>query len=292
MTAPVGTWLFPMGLVVMLLLDRLAGETALLLALAAGVAVLGLPHGALDPEVARQRLGVRGFARSAIFLLGYLALGLAALLPWWHWPTLALSVFLLYSAWHFGEDTGERLGVAGALGYGLLVVFLPLALQPAASAAVLAYLAPGGPGPLFHGAGWLCAAGAALLVLGLCRADRPQPSDWRDPLLLLLGAWLLAPLAYFVAYFCFLHSPRHLLETARALGLHDWPSRLRATAPATLATWALAGLALPWLLQQSAESAVLQMVFIGLAALTVPHMVLESLAAPRRGSSPEGQSGC
>lgn len=274
-------WLFPLGLLLALALQAFASDTALLATLAVGVAVLGLPHGSLDPEIARQRFQLRGAGAWTGFLLLYGALAAAVLGVWWLWPVTALTAFLLYSAWHFGEDTGGRLGGLAALGYGLLVVFLPLALQPDASGVILQQLAGRRPEALLANAPAIAAGGGLLWAQGLLRhRRRSTPSDVADPLLLLGGAWLLPPLAYFIAYFCFLHSPRHLLETAAALGLADWRARLQAVVPTTLATWALAALALPWLLAAPPEQAVLQLVFIGLAALTVPHMLLD--AARRR----------
>jgi Brp/Blh family beta-carotene 15,15'-monooxygenase len=116
----------------------------------------------------------------------------------------------------------------------------------------------------------------------LVRHGERAPSDWRDPLLLALGAAVLHPLAYFIAYWCFLHSPRHLEIAARDLNLQGWRARLRAVAPTTLATYALALAAVPFLIGMPGDAILMQVIFIGLAALTVPHMILEFIASPNR----------
>lgn len=161
------------------------------------------------------------------------------------------------------------------------MVFLPLALQPEATGTVLALLTGRAPEALLAAARPACLVAALLLLGGLLRSRTAAATDWRDLLLLLGAAWLLPPLAYFIAYFCFLHSPRHLLATAQRLGLASWRDRLRALAPATLGSWLLAAAALPWVLGASPRQAIVQLVFIGLAALTVPHMLLGALSGPQ-----------
>ena len=86
------------------------------------------------------------------------------------------------------------------------------------------------------------------------------------------------PLIYFVVYFCLLHSPRHFLLTADHLKLTPLQA-LRATWPILMSTLAMAALGALVLavLTPAFEPATLQIVFIGLAALTVPHMLLTAV---------------
>jgi Brp/Blh family beta-carotene 15,15'-monooxygenase len=99
---------------------------------------------------------------------------------------------------------------------------------------------------------WLCAAELATL-----------------PLL----AWALPPISFFVVYFCGLHSPRHFLEVIGWLQMRA--NVVSAVALGiTLATLSSCAAAFMMLPSVSPDVRLVQIVFIGLAALTVPHMIL------------------
>jgi Brp/Blh family beta-carotene 15,15'-monooxygenase len=86
------------------------------------------------------------------------------------------------------------------------------------------------------------------------------------------------PLIYFVIYFCALHSPRHFLLTADQLDLTPLQG-LRAAWPILVVTLAMTALGVIVLavFTPAFEPATLQIVFIGLAAVTVPHMLLTAV---------------
>ncbi len=282
-TRPPAFWLFPAGLIIAMGVSALPGQWPLYAVLALSTAVLGLPHGSLDTAVAKRYLHLDGTGRLLGFFAGYMALGALVLAIWWAAPNAALAAFLLYSAVHFADDVAVRLGRIGGTGYGLWILSLPVVFHPdqviplfemlgASQGALIAAVAP-----------WTLGLGGLLLGSALLmRREQRALSDWRDPLLLVAGAAVLHPLAYFIAYWCFLHSPRHLELAARDLGLNTWGERLRATAPTTLATYALAIAAIPFLLGLPSDAVLMRVIFIGLAALTVPHMLLEFIASPRR----------
>jgi len=275
------SWLFPLSLVLLLAASSLPGEWLLYLLLALGVAVFGLPHGSLDTAIAKRHLGLHSTLHTACFMTGYLGLGGLVVTIWWQAPTIALALFLLYSAAHFGDDVVERLGQRGRIGYGIWLLALPLALRPEDVIPVFEALGAMQSQHILAMAPWMLLPGGLLLATALW--SRPQQramSDWRDPLLLAVAAFLLHPLAYFVAYFCFLHSPRHLELASRDLGLSGWREKLGAVMPATIATYCLILVAALILFSTglTAEAALLRLVFITLAALTIPHMLLQMVA--------------
>ena len=279
---PPAFWLFPVGLVIAVGLSLLPGQWPLYAVLAISTAILGLPHGSLDTAVAKRYLPLHSGPRLLGFFAAYLSLGGLVIAFWWQFPNIALGGFLLYSAVHFGDDIAPRIRQPGPVGYGLGIIALPVAFHPDLVAPIFNALGSDQAAVFVAAAPWALGLSAVLFTVGLYQSPQRAMSDWRDPLLLIAAAALLHPLAYFIAYWCFLHSPRHLELAARDLGLNNWQDKLRAVAPTTLASYALVIIALPFLIGLPADAIVLRVIFIGLAALTVPHMLLELIAAPQR----------
>jgi Brp/Blh family beta-carotene 15,15'-monooxygenase len=105
-------------------------------------------------------------------------------------------------------------------------------------------------------------------------------SRWRIGLLelvALLSLFLLVPpLVGFAIYFCCVHSARHFLSVWRSINREMLRKSIYFQAAFfTFASWAAGAVALYYcMINMSMESAIMQVVFIGLAALTVPHMLL------------------
>ncbi|MEM6454353.1 MAG: Brp/Blh family beta-carotene 15,15'-dioxygenase [Acidobacteriota bacterium] len=288
---------------------------AQLVALAIGVALLGVPHGALDHRLGRDLLAPRlGRAWGVVFGLGYLALGALVVALWIAFPAATLAGFLLLSAVHFGlgdvrrDGAGPGMYALEVLARGALPIALPIVAHRAEVARVFDWLigaqAATATPRLLDGVGdaALILAPALIAVAGrhAHRWLRDGATASRDVLLELaaLAAILLLapPLIGFLVYFCVWHSARHTLETIA----QSMPARLdlglvrfaRAAAPLSLATLAFAGAA--WFGLRAggtaADPALVRVVFIGLAALTLPHMLL--CAAHESGTRSEGQPLC
>lgn len=247
------------------------------------IALLGVPHGALDPALARRRFALRDPARRAGFAALYLAVALAVVAAWVAAPVAALAAFLAYAALHFGDDWRDAApGPARRLLAGGAAILAPFLGGAAQAADVFAVLA----GPQGRAVADICKAMAPFWVAATLAATlwpRPGRATLEIGCLAALGL-LVPPLVYFTVYFCALHAPRHFLVNARALGL-DLRAAARAAAPATLVTVA-AGLAYVAWADAAPGDAALRAVFIGLAALTAPHMLIVeavgAVAARRR----------
>ncbi len=90
-----------------------------------GLALLlaGIPHGALDHLVDEQTAYQHGrIFRLDRFLFRYLLTMLAYGLLWWWQPALSLIVFLVFSAWHFGETDVDPVPPKAPLWMGLRFV--------------------------------------------------------------------------------------------------------------------------------------------------------------------------
>ncbi|MEM1176714.1 MAG: Brp/Blh family beta-carotene 15,15'-dioxygenase [Acidobacteriota bacterium] len=269
-----------------------------LLLLAVGVAVLGVPHGALDHVIGRRLLRrPLGPYWAPAFFGTYLGLAALVLVAWWHWPIASLVAFLGISALHFGLGDVRRELSASTLfplevaARGALPLAAPMLFHPQEVAHLFGALVAG-PGPTAEAVWRYAAIIAAMLAPALgwslyhharrtfARAPGPHGEVIAEVLGLLVLFWAAPPLIAFLLYFCGWHSARHTLETAEELmpgplreGLSTF---IRLAVPLTVATLALAAVA--WMLLtthgQGVDPALLQVVFIGLAALTVPHMML------------------
>lgn len=263
-------------------------------AIAILAAVLGMPHGALDPLIAR-RLGYwRTPLTFAAFNLGYAAVAAAVVGLWLLAPVPSLVAFLLISATHFGSDWNRERPLALRFLTGAALLSLPSLRDQDAVADLYVTLAG-------DGARAVAVAQAALgpvLLIGLAVAAviaaRRAPHEAFE----LLGAAALAllapPLMFFIVYFCALHSARHLREGFREENGHGRGLTLLVVAAYTLAPLALAAMLLVGTAGTAAlDEQLLRVVFIGLAALTVPHMALVTLGdrALRRTAATEGASG-
>lgn len=262
------------------------------------VAGLGLPHGAVDHLQAREILAPRwGASWPVIFGIGYTLAALAVVAAWAAWPPLLLTGFLVLAIGHFGtEDTGtlaigtrtsHPLGMVEAALRGALPVMLPILFHPVETGMLFAALLPDTP---------------ASTVVAVLRAFAPVMPVYLALLvgLAAVGLWrgriapavelavlvatfrLMPPLPSFAVYFCLWHSPRHSLTVIADSDDTDLWSGIRRFArsavPLTLLT-VLAGATAWALLRPGAGATVasLQVVFIGLAALTVPHVGLAAL---------------
>lgn len=243
--------------------------------LALAVIVLGLPHGALDPWIAQQQ----GRYRNAwSFGSLYLGLSLAVVLIWWAMPVVSLSLFLAFSAWHFAQDWQEQLRAPTRLALGSALLILPVAARPDEGAYIFSLIAGGDAiwlAETLTRLAWL--AIPAMVLIGIRLAAAARWSSAAEIVGLIAAALALPVLVYFTLYFCLLHSPRHF---RRSLETVEGQQRKEAWRTAIGYSVLTLVFALPFaalLLQVNDwDQALLQLVFIGLAALTVPHMLLLS----------------
>ena len=103
-----------------------------------------------------------------------------------------------------------------------------------------------------------------------------------DLLLILILNFVFSPLLAFTAYFCFLHSIRHIisivLELDEANFLNGIKLFVKKALPLTILTAILYLMAVFFLSNfYSFNNAIIQVIFIGLASLTFPHILLEYL---------------
>lgn len=257
-------------------------EAALLIVLALLVGLVGLPHGALDPLVA-YRFGIwQDWKGAFLFLSGYLGLAGLALGFWIVVPSVSLLIFLLYSAFHFSGDWRHQVPLIYRLSAGLAIISFPALFHAEETGRYFALLA----GDAYSAeitASIKVLAFPTLVVLGIAVVDRRTPLDCRlEFAFTALAAFFLEPIPFFILYFCAQHSPRHLIETCTGLpARHLFPTAIAFT----LLAIGMAVLVYEVLPTVPKTDGIVQVVFVGLAILTVPHMLLVEAAAARASRS-------
>jgi len=276
-------------------------SNASLLAIAA-ILLIGVPHGGLDGAVARRVGWPSGLLPWMLFHIIYLVLAATVAGLWWLYPLPSLIFFLAISALHFGSSDIRHISPPSAPATwlpliahgGLVVIAIPI-LQSAAVEPLFAVLV-GADNSL-----WLLKQinllllpwAACLVAYGIYSLYQPR---WRRSLLsltvLIALAYLLPPLVSFALYFCLWHSRSHMQRIWRNIAPEQRQQSAREAVIYSLLAYAAAAIYFLW--QTSSSSALvsavapvsavtpvsavapalLQLTFIGLAALTVPHMLL------------------
>lgn len=286
-------WALPVlsGLTLAALVLPPAGHLGAWLVAGLAVAVLGIPHGALDaPLGMRIARRIGGAPATAVFLVAYGIVALAFLGLVSIAPMLALTLFLALAVVHFGEQDalargwpGDRLEI---LATGLTPIGAAWLFHPERTIELFVWLVGEGHRGTLEAAampvvvGWVVATTLSLLRHARqARLSTPPRMALGETAVVLALFWVLPPLLAFTAYFCLVHAPRHVIEFAAAerpaAPVAELPRLARLAAPATLVTWAAAGVAF-WLQARFGvwDQAAARTLFWTLAALTPPHMML------------------
>lgn len=245
------------------------------------VVLLGLPHGALDFEVARSMDLVKSFKSALIFSLAYLSICASGIFFWVLIPWLGLSIFLIISVLHFSSDWREslpfpiRFNIANIILCGpslvyseqVISIFNALLVEPAHSEILVQVLRYG-----------LFVSALILLSAIALKGVKKKTSSINKTMFieincLLLCSVILPPLVHFVLYFCFLHSVKHLSDVASSLN-YSKRKALLYSLPFVLLTLVLAYIASWYWGSSNITIDVLRWVFIGLFGLTLAHMCL------------------
>jgi Brp/Blh family beta-carotene 15,15'-monooxygenase len=244
------------------------------------IVLLGVPHGALDTLYAGRVFRIRRASQWLLFLLIYLLPVAAVLLLWPYWPAFLLALFLTVSIFHFSGDPEEGCPRWLRMVYGGSPVVLPSLLNGAEVDRLFAALVPGSVASSVTAIltllawPWLLA-----LALGAAKLARSHRRGAIEIAAVGTLCSLVPPLLSFTIYFCGMHSARHILRslTEDATQPARWPDIGRAAlagVPPMLATLVI--LALYWgsAGNTAVEPRLLQTVFVSLAALTFPHVIL------------------
>ena len=111
----------------------------------------------------------------------------------------------------------------------------------------------------------------------LCLKNKKLFKKFIEIPFMLLIAFFAHPLVSFSIYFCCIHSPRHTIDVVNNLKQKNFNYKkiILITIIFTVLSWLLGILGYLYLLPKLGNSeSILKVIFIGLAALTLPHMIL------------------
>jgi Brp/Blh family beta-carotene 15,15'-monooxygenase len=251
-----------------------ADPTVSLLILATLIFFFGVPHGALDPVFAQKLLLLNGWQDWTKFVIVYLALSMTVVCIWWQLPLFFMGGFLLLSVMHFSRDLNDQVPRITRVLYGGSMIFLPTIFHFEEMQNLFSLILDADTGLQITSFLYLLAW--PWLVASLISIYFQFIKGWLfglEMLAVALLSTLAPPLVSFTLYFCGMHSLRHILRTGSYSGLTLMRLGLVSLAP-MLGVIFIALLAWFYLPELPNYDRVLRIVFIGLAALTVPHMLL------------------
>lgn len=276
--------------------------------LAAAVAVIGLPHGALDHRVGRKLMvGISAPVSYLIFFATYLIVAAAVVAGWFLSPLITILGFFCLSAWHFGleEDERERRSVLQSLAMiarGGMLIWMLAVFQGDETARLLATVLPSSDFAVASQVIEIITLFAPVLVLltfvDIVAFRNGKRAGWlgfssaklhmiRTTSFAILFA-TANPLVSFGIYFCGWHSIRGLIHLREQFDLPQFKFLVGLTPISLLA---LAIFALGFLASRNSNlvtPAILQTLFIGLSAVAIPHLLLHVVSDSLRPHAVQG----
>ena len=254
----------------------------------AAIFLFGVPHGGFDAAIARRSgWSMSGPLSWLIFHSTYIAIAIVVALLWWWFPLTSLCLFLVISGYHFGASDIAEYGRDWLpwLAHGGLVPIAIPSLNPEAVAPIFSIITGSDEAAdivlsiiqlIFIG--WIiCCISYCLFSLHKKHYGKPLVSL----VVMIAIVGLLSPLVSFAIYFCLWHSRSHIIRIWDSLLQGERLAIAQEAIAYTLLSWS-AAVGIFVYLSGSMTDMLLQITFIGLAALTWPHMILVDYMDKRR----------
>jgi len=259
---------------------------------------IGVSHGALDNRKGKKLIQLYDIKNSYFFYLIYVMIGLAIITFWLFFPTISLVIFLIVASYHFGKEDTEFLNknknISNLILYflkGSLIIIAPLMFHFTETINIFKLL-------LIQNENFFLflefiefnqilyfALLISLLVNAYYFINNFKIINiliFIDFLSIVVLNYFLSPLIAFTIYFCFLHSFRHSISLINELDKNNFKNGayifVKKAMPLTLLTAVFYVISLHFLSNYyQLSDAILKVIFIGLASLTFPHILLEYL---------------
>ena len=260
------------------------------------VLIIGVSHGSLDHIKGKKLLGILNIKSTYIFYIIYILISALILVTWILLPSITLLIFLIIASFHFGkEDTQFLVDNRSYLNQllfffkGFLIILAPLTFHFEETITIFKVLLI--DNKIFYSnlnfieANGVIQIGIIFSLLSsvflfLKNFEIKKFVIFLDYFSILILNYFLTPLVAFTIYFCFLHSIRHSISLADELDrnnvINGFKIFFKKALPLTILTGIFSLIAL-YLLSNTynLDSAILKIIFIGLASLTFPHILLE-----------------
>ena len=251
---------------------------------------MGISHGSLDHIKGKKLLKILGFKSSVVFYFGYIFVGLTTIIIWLLFPKLLLFLFLLIAAFHFGKEDSEFLNKRKnfELIYffkGSLIIVAPLLFHKNETLSIFKSLNFDITNSFLINNEilyfFILLSFISNIFLSLNKSFDAKSLLFMDFLSILILNYFLNPVLAFTFYFCFLHSIRHSISLIQEINSNlkkGLPIFIKKALPLTIITIFGYIFAL-YILNNYNElsESIYKVIFIGLASLTFPHILLEYL---------------
>ena len=251
---------------------------------------IGISHGSLDHIKGKKLLKILGFKSSVVFYFGYIFVGLTTIIIWLLFPKLLLFLFLLIAAFHFGKEDSEFLNKRKnfELIYffkGSLIIVAPLLFHKNETLSIFKSLNFDITNSFLINNEilyfFILLSFISNIFLSLNKSFDAKSLLFMDFLSILILNYFLNPVLAFTFYFCFLHSIRHSISLIKEINTNlkkGLPIFIKKALPLTIITIFGYIFAL-YILNNYNElnESIYKVIFIGLASLTFPHILLEYL---------------
>ena len=266
------------------------------------ILTIGISHGALDHLKGQKILKVLKIENSLLFYIAYILLGSLIMILWFLFPTFTLVIFLIVACYHFGkEDSQFAINKKKAwhnlffLCKGLLIIAAPLNFHNEETINIFRtlgaenyFLLKFEPDLIwqYHRILMWVAILGNLLFFYICVSKDENDIRWLylslDSMPVLILNFSFTPLMAFTFYFCFIHSFKHSVSLINKLDNKNFRAGtekfIKKAAPLTITTSIIFLIGLAILTNYYVlNDAILKVIFIGLASLTFPHILLEYL---------------
>ena len=259
---------------------------------------IGVSHGSLDNLKGRKLFQIYGINNFVFFYLSYILISLGVIFFWIIIPSISLIIFLIIASHHFGKEDTQFLIVENSylnqfffFLKGTLIIFAPMYFHFDETISIFKLLLIENESfyeflnfiesnkILLYG---IILSTLSSIILFIKNFELKKFTIFLDYFSILIINFYFSPLVAFTVYFCFLHSIRHSISLMYELDNNDLMNGLKIftkkALPLTIVTATFCFLGL-YLLNNTYnfDSSVLKIIFIGLASLTFPHILLEYL---------------